>query len=398
MRLRGDVYYAWFKKDGKRYQKRLSNNFETAIAMFHEMKVSADRRSLGMTDNNARLQAIKEDYLADVARLKKASYVEYLRVRLDRILEQLAVQKVSEVNASLVRHYERCRISKGVCQRTINMEVGALRTMLRWAVKWKVIGSSPLADYEMSKHRTPREGRAFTQDEIERLLAASPQPWRDIWYAYLVTGVRKMELVSLEWRDIDTEAREIILRKGITKNGKARRIPIDAGLWEILVRRRREPRAPGSGKTAAITKRVQERFTREHVFTTTESTPLANRRSIYGAFVRCCKLAGIERQAVDADGKEISHLDIHSFRRTFATNLITGGTDPKTVQELLGHRTLEMTMNLYAKINAGNKRQAISTLTYGKGVSSPEGVVGIVPLRKSSSGRQDRIDGVNYST
>ncbi|MBY0588786.1 tyrosine-type recombinase/integrase [bacterium] len=388
MRLRGDVYYAWFKKDGKRYQKALSSDRETAETKFHEMRVGADRRSLGMVDNNAHLKAIMAEYLADRARLKRASYVEYLRVRLNRILDYVNVRRVSELTVAMVTHYEHDRKAKGVSQRTVNMEVGALKTMLRWAVNHERIGFNPLAKHTIAKHDTPREGRAFTGDEIERLLSASPQPWRDIWYAYLVAGMRKTELASLQWRDIDTEAREIIIRKSVAKTGRERRIPIESGLWEILERRRCEPREPGKGKTAAITRMVRERFTREHVFTTSANTPLTHRSGINHAFIRCCKLAEIERQEVDADGNEVSHLDIHSFRRTFATNLITGGTDPKTVQELLGHQTLEMTMNLYAKINTGNKRQAIATLSYGKGVSSPEGVAGRVPPRKNSTGRQ----------
>ena len=68
-------------------------------------------------------------------------------------------------------------------------------------------------------------------------------------------------------------------------------------------------------------------------------------------------------------------MDIHSLRRTFATNLFVNGADPKTVQELLSHKTLEMTMNLYAKIHPGTKRSAIGCLSYGVGARAPEHVV-----------------------
>ena len=78
--------------------------------------------------------------------------------------------------------------------------------------------------------------------------------------------------------------------------------------------------------------------------------------------MRCCRLAGIQTRTLDSEGREIDHVDVHSCRRTFATNLIVNGADPKTVQELLGHKTLAMTMNLYAKIHSGTKRQAVGRL------------------------------------
>ena len=62
---------------------------------------------------------------------------------------------------------------------------------------------------------------------------------------------------------------------------------------------------------------------------------------------------------------------MHSLRRTFATNAITNGADPKSVQEILGHRTLDMTMRIYTKIKAAPKRQAVAKLSYGLGATAP---------------------------
>jgi hypothetical protein len=55
----------------------------------------------------------------------------------------------------------------------------------------------------------------------------------------------------------------------------------------------------------------------------------------------------------------------------FGTNLLVAGADPKTVQELLGHQTLEMTMKIYSKIQTQTKRQALAKLTYGSGTLVP---------------------------
>jgi hypothetical protein len=92
--------------------------------------------------------------------------------------------------------------------------------------------------------------------------------------------------------------------------------------------------------------------------------------------MRCCEAAKIVTRTQDAEGREIDHVDLHSLRRTFATNLIESGADPKSVQELLGHETLDMTMRLYAKIKGrGTKRSAIGRLSYGQGALVPEHVL-----------------------
>jgi integrase len=386
MRKRGGVYYANFKRNGRWYQQKLSTDYRTAETMFRQLKARADLQTVGVTDNKISLASIRDAYLRDMRGKKRPSYIDRVEACLSKIIGFTGAVNVSDLSIILITNFEEHRQREGVCGRTINLEIGSLKTMLRWAARHQLIGSHPIEAVRPQDH-TPREGRAFTPDEIERLLTASPQPWRDVWYAYLVTGMRKMELGLLQWRDIDTEAREIIVRADVAKTKTARRIPIDAGLWEILERRRREPRAPGSGKTPAITKRVQERFTREHVFTSTENTPISP-DGVYKAFKRCCKLAGIERSSVDADGQETQHLDVHSFRRTFATSLITSGADPKSVQTLLGHKTLSMTMGLYTRVNANHQRRAIDALPYGRGVSTPEGVAGVVSLKSRRKVRQ----------
>jgi integrase len=214
---------------------------------------------------------------------------------------------------------------------------------------------------------------------VPRLLNASPSHWRDIWYALLTTGVRKSEMVGLQFSSefLDWDAREIIIPAWLAKNGISRRIPMDDKLHAIIRRleANRMDRQPGQGRGPKGTAQVQARFTRDHVFVTTQNTPLDSKGNLWRAFTTCLKRAGIERQTFAPDGRLLEHVDLHSLRRTFATSLIVSGADPKTVQELLGHKTLLMTMKVYAKVRSQTKRQVLGRLPYGAGTTPPEHVV-----------------------
>jgi integrase/recombinase XerD len=189
--------------------------------------------------------------------------------------------------------------------------------------------------------------------------------------------MRKTELASLRFSDVDFTNAELRVRGTVAKNRRDRVIPLDRGLLEIFRKQEagRATRQPGTGKTAELTEQTQARFSRDHVFVTTGCTPLTHRSSLYSRFMQFCGKAGIQTHTYDGEGRLIEHIDLHSCRRTFATALITGGADPKSVQELLGHRTLDMTMRIYAKVNAGTKRQALGKLSYGMGSVAPDHVI-----------------------
>jgi integrase len=139
----------------------------------------------------------------------------------------------------------------------------------------------------------------------------------------------------------------------------------------------RDGRRPGRGNNPKTDALVKAKFTRDRVFTTTQDTPLRH-RNLIRTLQACCKKAVIEILTLDTEGNELEHVDLHSLRRTFTTTLIVNGADPETVRQLLGHKTLDMTMKIYTKVNSQTKRQAIGKLVYGGGAKPYEHVLPIV--------------------
>jgi integrase len=377
MRVRNGEYHADFYANGRRVRKRLSGDFGAACTILNELKARADRADFGLLDNDYPLAKLREEFMRHCRQARKPATVRRYGFSLDAVLPRLGAARACQVTREAVVVFRQERLAGGVCPNTVNQDVGALRAMLNWGVKSGLIGSNPLRGLEALSHDNPKEGRPLTEGEVRRLLEASRPPWRDIWYAFLVTGMRKAELSALTFRDVDWGGRELIVRGSVAKNHRERRIPIDAGLWGILKGQEagREGRQPGVGQTAEITAKVRELFSRDHVFVTTQNTPVGRRNGLYYAFLRCCTRAGIQTQAEEVGGRHGEHVDPHSLRRTFATSLIVSGADPKSVQELLGHRTLDMTMRIYAKVRSQTKRQALARLPYGQGTLAPEGVL-----------------------
>lgn len=374
---RGRRYYADFSHEGQRIRKKLATDLEAATKMLRVLRGRLEGSDYGLLDDDVKLSEVEAEYLAYCRQQLKPATVARYQNSLDAALPRLGAVKVSQVTTATILAFRQERLASGLSPRTVNHDVTILKAMLNWARDAKLIGGKNELKLKKLPHDNPKEGRALTHDEVNRLLEASP-PWlRDVWYAYLTTGMRKNELASLTFADVDRDNREIIVRMGSSKTHRERRIPIDSGLWKIIEKQRagRADRRPGIGKTPLLTSQTQERFTREHVFVTPQCTPLTHRSGVYDHFLRCCKKAGIETRTVDAAGREIHHVDVHSLRRTFATDLIGSGADPKSVQELLGHKTLAMTMNLYAKLHSQTKRQALGKLSYGSGVQARDGVL-----------------------
>lgn len=373
---RGDVYHADFVAKGVRVCKRLSTDLGTAKEQLNALRVRADRAEYGLMDNNVLLSEIREQWLRHCRQTLRPASVERYETNLDNIFNGLGVLRVSQITVDGVLTFRQNRLAAGRTPNTINKDVGALSTMLRWAKEHKIVGSNPLDSLKPLPDSSPKEARALTDDEVGRLLQSSPLPWRDIWYAFLVTGVRLGELASLTWRDVDWATGELVVRAHKAKGKRERRLRIDADLFKIIERQHagRAARKPGIGRSPKLTAQIQARFTRDHVFVTSQNTPINHRSGAYAAFLRCCSKAGIPVKTYEGT-KVVEHVDVHSLRRTFATNLIVNGADPKTVQESLGHRTLDMTMRIYTKINAQTKAQAITKLSYGSGALAPQEIV-----------------------
>ena len=164
----------------------------------------------------------------------------------------------------------------------------------------------------------------------------------------LYTGIRKGELLALKWEDVDFKSKTIQIRRSMEYRYSAKE-------WRIG-----EPKSKSGYRTIPLTeeavailkkqkeknKRISEISTewKEFVFLCRKGTPVKNSTYDTALFKIC-------------DKAKISRFSMHILRHTFATRCIEAGMKPKTLQMLLGHSNIGITMNLYVHTTEEEKKK-----------------------------------------
>jgi len=116
---------------------------------------------------------------------------------------------------------------------TINRELACLRNLFREAMKAGIINQNPMFGIKLLKEDNVRN-RCLSNNEEALMLKQSPPHMYGIILCALNTGMRKMEILTLTWDQVDLKNRFIFLRGSDTKTGYSRKIPITPTLHKYL--------------------------------------------------------------------------------------------------------------------------------------------------------------------
>jgi integrase len=242
------------------------------------------------------------------------------------LLEEFGDRCLGEVTVWQIERYKARRRSL-VAPATVNRELTLLKHMFTKAIEWEKARMNPVKAVKHLREANTRV-RFLTDEEQARLLVACPDNLRAPVIAALHTGFRRGELLALRWRDVDFLNGLVTVEAAHTKNGERRAVPMSQTLRAVLEGLR------------------QERPNDEHVFLSERGEPYV---SLKNAFESAVKRAGI----VD--------FHFHDLRHCFASRLVMGGQDIRTVRELLGHKTLTMTLR-YSHLSPAHRAKAVAIL------------------------------------
>lgn len=231
-------------------------------------------------------------------------------------------------NTRLLEEYQTKVLSDGKAPATANRHLATLKHMFTKAVEWEMVEEEALKKVRRVKlfPENNRRLRYLSKEDSHALINSCSPHLRPIVITALNTGMRKEEILSLEWeRHIDLKHGFILL--DVTKNGERREIPINQTLRDTL-----------QGLVRGITS--------PYVFIDGEGKRFKDvKRSFYSA----CRRVGIK------------DFRFHDLRHSFASQLVMAGVDITTIKELLGHKTLTMTLR-YAHLAPSHKVKAVEML------------------------------------
>jgi integrase/recombinase XerD len=224
--------------------------------------------------------------------------------------------------------------ARGQAPSSVARRAAAARTFYRHLIALGRRTDNPAAEVDLPRRRT-RLPRALSPGEVERLIEAAngttPRSLRDRALVELLygAGLRVSEAVGLERGGVDLESRAV---RCIGKGDKERVVPLGSQAVEALRRYLSRGRP------------YLDRRHRPELFLNAQGGPLTRA----GAFLVVRKLAA--RAGLDPE-----RVHPHLLRHSFATHLLEGGADLRSVQEMLGHADLGTT-ELYTHVSDRRRR------------------------------------------
>ena len=293
-------------------------------------------------------------------------------IRIDSAGKTFGEMKLTEIKTEDIREVQGKLLAAGRKTQTVNDNIAHLSHVFNVAVKERRLEYNPCTLVKPLK-RIEEEARdthhrALTHEETEAFLeAAAGSYYFNVFRMALYTGMRCGEIGALYNTDIQNGmivVERTITRKTLgnyvvgdsakTESGR-RRIPVNETIMEIIESQKRQNALYDSVLDPGRIRPMKDLLFKAPEGGLLMSTPV-NRE-----IARICKAAGVEK------------FTLHAFRDTFATRAIESGIDASTLKELLGHKDISITLNLYTHVLNDTKRIAMNTIESGiKRISAPD--------------------------
>ena len=304
---------------------------------------------LHLSKKNARIpiRALAEEWLNHIAPTVKPSTLQkYRSVTEKHICPALGTCKISQITREQIAVFGQACLEDGLQEKTVNDILSVLRMILGYGEK----------EYELLLPQVPffrlppRETRVLSREEEQILLHYILTPLTSKTFGILLTlytGLRIGELCALTWEDISDTSIQVTktLQRLKKPNGKT---ALTVGNPKSMNSYREIPIADGLQPYIAMFRKQSGYVLETKYKTPTEPRTLQER---FGKIVKKCGLEGVT---------------FHTLRHTFATRCVEAGFDMKSLSEILGHRDVKTTLNLYVHPSFDFKKENMEKLELPK--------------------------------
>ena len=318
-----------------------------------------------------------ENIVGDLAPNTRRNYRERYNRNMKAILGRLKLSDVKPMHCKAVL----TRMDKDYAGSTIRQAYIAMGTMFRSALMNGMIAKHPMDGVRYTKPvRAVSDIKFLTIEEQEKFLEVAKRSHNYFQYALMLeTGLRTGEMIGRTWDAIDWKRRTLTVNKTLEYRHKQgywragppktqqsyRTIPLTSKAYAILemvaanVGERKESETL-SQTLEYIDRRTGQTSTlvmRDLVFINFRTGEPAKNSSYDTHLYKLCDEAGIKR------------FSMHVLRHTYATRAIERGVQPKVLQKLLGHASIQTTMDRYVHVTDESLSIAIKQF---EGTTSPK--------------------------
>ncbi len=231
-----------------------------------------------------------------------------------------------EITALDIEKYKQFRLKEDkVLASTVNVGLKLLSAMFNKAIKWKKIFNNPCKDVDRLNNNN-RRLRYFTIEELERIKKFSSEPMKSIILIAVSTGMRRAEVLNIQWPDVDMGRNQICLLD--QKNNKISYVPI---------------------------KHIRNIFLKIQV---KDYTPYVFHNS-RGNRLDANHVSNMMRHILNSLG--IKGASFHTLRHTFASHLAMAGVGLYTISKRMRHSNTKMT-EIYTHLSKENDENATDIL------------------------------------
>ncbi len=326
------IWWYDFQINNHRYKGSIKTAANRKQAEQHEakMRLEVHEGRYGKPSHTTTFEKFVNDVYLRWSRQHKRSYqcdVHHAKILCAHFKGKL-LREITSADVENYKLFRKEQITQRGTQRSgssVNRERALLSMIFSIAIAHGYCESNPCKGIKRFKEDGGRK-RVLSRDEeklLMEMLAVRQPDLRPIAIIALGTGMRRGEIIGLDWKDVDFEKGLIYLHAGKTKSGKARIAPMKSDVRAALLELCKEK---NEGQIFSV-----------------------NADSVSDRFARLC------------DQLEMPDVTLHTLRHTFDTRLIERNVNPFVVKELMGHATLAQT-NHYSHVSIVDLQQAVKTL------------------------------------
>ncbi len=364
IRKRGGRYYPMLYLgyiDGKRKYKsgggfdKRSEAKEELLRMQNKLK----KNSIMIETDDMTFGELSEQWFEMHA---KATYAYRTLERYKGILENSLIPAFGNVKLKIIQplHIQRYLLSiNHMSPASMRKNFYVLKSILDKGIEWNIISESPIKGITLPTITTP-EFKVWDSTQVQRFLTlVENTEWYMPFIIAFTTGMRQGEICGLKWIDYNPSTGDLSIVRSMQRNWELKEPKTKSSKRKVVLLEQTKKALSIQLSYQEYNKKLYSKQNKEYIdkgFINThkDGSPI-NPENLGKAFKRIIKNHN-KKVKEEMTSNNTFHdiifeeIRFHDIRHTFATILLKNGTNPKIVSEILGHKDVQTTLNVYSHV------------------------------------------------